>query len=484
MSRIGKVLIATLLLVPAVAHAQKRPGNNMQIRSAELYFDRWAKSQHPEDKKKFIQEAMEFSLQATQKDPGNARSWFTLGRVYAAVGDAVGADSAFDKAETLWPEYTKETATERLRAYVETFNAGVAAIQQNKLQEAVARLEAAQVVYDVKPTAALNLGNLYAKLNDADKAAGAYRKALAIMRGPSRQGLTEAEEKQWKEWEQAAAFNLAQILATAQKDAEAAQAYEEYLQRDPGNVIARSNLAVVYSRMGKTAEATKTYNDLLAQDLSDEDFFGVGVGLFRGQQYAQAGEAFRKAIAKNSAMRDAYYNLSQAIYSQITDLEDARSKAKAADLKAIDAKLKPMYEELQNTAEKARTFDPNNRNVLALLARAYRGMADVVPAAQANDWKQKTLKVMETHQAMPYEVVNVQITTDGAEAKLVGNVVNLKGTEGQPVKLTVSFLGKDGTVLGTQDLTVTAPKVEEEVEFTASLKNDKPLGGWKYEIAK
>lgn len=483
MSRLGRILAAAMLVTPALAQAQ-RPGNNVQIRSAELYLDRFARTQHPEDKKKFITEAMENAVAAVQKDPGNSKSWFTLGRVYAAQGDAIGADSAFDKAETMWPDYKKETSQERFRAYVETFNAGITAIQQNKPAEAVKALEAAQIVYDEKPTAALNLGNLYAKLNEADKAAGAYRKALEIMHRPNRPTLSEAEQKQWAQWEEAAAFNLAQILATAGKDAEAATAYEEYLKRNPGNVVARSNLAVVYTRMGKKAEATKTYNELLALDLSDEDFFGVGVGLFRGEQYGPAADAFRKAVAKNSAFRDAYYNLAQAIYSQVTALEDARAKAKPADQKNIDANLKPLYEELQTVTEKARALDPNNRNVLALLARAYRGMADVVPAAQANEWKNKTLKVMETHQALPYEVTEVAITNENGEARVSGNVVNLKGTPGQPVKLTFSFLGKDGSVLGTQDVTVTAPAVEDQVEFKAAFKTDKPLGGWSYVVAR
>jgi hypothetical protein len=39
-------------------------------------------------------------------------------------------------------------------------------------------------------------------------------------------------------------------------------------------------------------------------------------------------------------------------------------------------------------------------------------------------------------------------------------------------------------VLGTQEVTVAAPKVEDQVEFTASLKSDKPLGGWKYAVVK
>jgi tetratricopeptide (TPR) repeat protein len=233
--------------------------------------------------------------------------------------------------------------------------------------------------------------------------------------------------------------------------------------------------------MGKQEEASKVYQELLSGDLSDDEFFQVGVGLFRGNQYAPAADAFRKALAKNPSSRDTHYNLAQAIYSQVQDLEDARAKASAADAKTIDAQLKPLYEELQTITQKARTFDPNNRTVLALLARGYRGMADVDVKA-ATDWKNRTLEVMKTHQDLPFEVADVALSvSETGEAKITGKVVNLKAAEGQAIKLTFSFLGKDGKVLGTQDVTVTAPKAEEQVEFSTSLKAAEPVGGWKYE---
>jgi len=483
MNRIGQIVFAAMLVAPVAAQAQK-PSATLQTRSAELYLASAAKTQHPDERAKFLKKALDVSLEGIQKDPGNPKTWFTLGEVYVLQMDPVGADSAFDKAESIYPAYTKDTEAERLRLYVSTFNAGVTALQQNNTAEAIKNLEAADMIYGKKPTAMLNLGNLYAKSNNLDKAAAAYRRSLEIMRGPERKGLSPADEKQWAAWEEAASFNLAQILAIADKNEEAAAAYVDFIARNPSNVTAKSNLAVVYTRMGKTAEAQKVYQDLLSQDLNDEDYFAVGVGLFRANQYDAAVNAFRKSIAKNPALRDAYYNLAQAIYSQVSALEDERGKAKIAEQKAFDVKLKPMYEELQAAAEKAREFDPNNRNVLALLARAYRGMADVVDPKAAMEWKNKTLAVMTAHQDMPFEIVDVSVTNENGEATLKGNLVNLKGTAGAPVKLVVSFLGKDGAVLGTQEVTVTAPKTEEQVEFKASLKTATVPGGWKYEVAK
>ena len=479
MNRITKLFLAVLLLAPVAAHAQ-RPSNTMQTRSAALYLERAEKTQVPAERAKLLQQALEMATQGVQSQSGNSKTWFTLGQVYAAQGDAIGADSAFDKAESMWPEYSKETEPERFKTFVNTFNAGVTAVQQNKTDEAIAKLEAAQRVYSKRPTAALNLGNLYSKVNQADKAAASYRQALEILRGPERKALKADDEKQWAQWEEAASFNLAQILAQGNKDPEAVQAYQDYIARNPQNVIARSNLALVLSRMGKKDEAAKVYQELLAQDLTDDDYFQVGVGLFRAEQYTQAADAFRKAITKNSAFRDAYYNLAQALYSQASALEDQRSKAKITEQKAFDGQLKPLYEELQTAGEKARELDPNNRNILALLARSYRGMADVVPAASAMEWKNKTLAVMKVHQDLPFEVSELAATTESGEIKVTGNVVNLKATAGQPITLTFSFLSKTGQVLGTQDVTVTAPKVEDQVPFTVAFKTAETLGGLKY----
>jgi tetratricopeptide (TPR) repeat protein len=483
MTRIFKIGLLVALIAPAAAFAQ-RPSNTMETRSARLYLDRAEKSARPDEKQKLYEQALEMSLKAVRETPTNPRAWMVLGETYSRTGDAMGADSAFTKAETLFPEIVKETEPERVRAYVSTFNEGVALMSANKLAEAAPKLEAARVIYRKKPTAALNLGNLYARMNQADKSIAAYHAALEVLRGPERKNLKPDEEKQWAEWEEAASFNIAQSLAYAGKNDEAAQAYLDYLSHNPNNLTAKSNLAVVYTRAGKKAEAEKVYKDLLSQNLGDEEFFTVGVGLYKSDQLESAADAFRKAIAKNSAMRDAYYNLAQSLYSQITALEEARAKAKMAEQKSFDVKMKPLYDELIKVSERAHELDPNNRNILALLARSYRGMADVSDAAGSTTWRNKTLAVLKTHEALPVEITDVSLTNEDGSVKLSGKLVNLKATAGQPVKLTISFLGKDGAVVGTQEVSVVAPAVEDQTAFTAAFKSTTPVGGWRYVVVK
>src|SRR5215204_723181 len=174
MSRISRTFIALALLTPALAQAQ-RPANTMNTTSAQLYLTRASGTQVAAEKAKLFEQALGAATQGVQQAPTNSKTWFVLGAVYAAMGDAAGADSAFDKAEQMWPDYKKETEQERLRAFAAASNKGVLAIQQNDYAAAAAALEGAAKVYDKRPTALLNLGSIYARQNKREEAITAYR---------------------------------------------------------------------------------------------------------------------------------------------------------------------------------------------------------------------------------------------------------------------------------------------------------------------
>jgi tetratricopeptide (TPR) repeat protein len=484
MSRIGKTLFILALAAPALAEAQ-RPSNTMHTTSALLDLKNAVQSNVPAEKQRLFAKALESAQKAVQTQAGNSKTWFVLGSVHAALGNAAAADSAFDKAEQLWPEYTKETETERLRAYVNASNAGVLAIQANDLAKATTALEGAALVYNKRPTALLNLGSLYSRQNKREEAIAAFRSALEILRSPARTGLKPEEEKQWAEWEEAISLNLAQLLALAEKNEEAVTAYQDYLKRKPDNTMIKSNLAVVLSRMGKRDEAAAVYRELLNADLSAEDFFRVGVGLRRAQQLDQAAEAFRKAIAKNPQSQESYFNLAYVLWETIQPLDDARSKATAADKVKMAAQLKPLYEQLMVNAIKSREFDPSNRNVLALMQRAYRGLADLTTDVKtANEYKLKVPPLITAYDALPFEVTGLVMTTVDKKTTVEGKIINVKTTKGQPMKIKLSLLNAAGAEIGSQEVSVTAPEVEAEADFKAEFTTDAAPAGWKYEILK
>jgi tetratricopeptide (TPR) repeat protein len=477
-------VFALMVLAPAVLAAQSRPSSTTHTNSAELYLSRVASARGDDERKDLLQKALEQALQGIKVKPDNPKAYLIAGRVHVLQGNALAADSMLDKAEQLWPEYAKETDALRFRVWATAYNAGIVAMRDNNFDEAMKQFEAATQVYDKRPGAHLNIAQIYARKQENDKAIEAYRAALQIMgKAENKQGLKPEEVKQWAELEENATFNVGQLLAASGKNEDALRAYQEYLARNPTNSMAKSNLAVVLTRMNRTEDAAKIYTELLAMDLSDIEFFNVGVGLYRAEQHAQAINAFRKALAKNPHMRDALYNLSQALYAETQALEEQKMKAKGAEVKPIDEKLNATYKELGEVAEKLRAIDPNNRNAIALQARAYRALADLTTdAAASTNWKNKTLEVLKANEALPFVVEGMTLNQNASEATLTGQVVNLKGKVGEPVKLRIHFLGRDGAALGTQEVTVSLGEVQGAAPFTATLKTATPVAGWKYEV--
>lgn len=504
-----------LVALPGVVGGQKasgnRPSNNMWTRSAALYLDRARNNPRPDEKKALYEQALQAALQSTEREPDNPRGWFLAGQAYVQLGDYARADSAFDRAESLYPAYVEDTEPERTRAWVMAYNAGVTALQQGNVEEAIRLLESADRISQKRPLARLNLGALYARQGDTEKAIAAYRGALEILRGPERGRLQGKEAEQWAEQEEIATFNLAQLLANAGRDHEAAQAYREYLARSPDNITAKTNLAVVLTRQANAllesppadssaaqaarakarqllAEAQEIYTELLSRpDLSDQQYFTAGVGLFRAEQHERAAEAFRKALAANPYFRDAAYNLVQSIYARTLDLEKARTETKGEEQKKIADQLRGLYQEMITHAEKIRQLDPNNATVLLLLARAYRGLADLAAAEPkvADGWRAKALEVLKAHEDLPFEVTEVVLSTEGqGKAQLRGQVQNLKLAQGTAVRLRLTLLGKDGAPIGTQEVTVTAPAAKERAPFEAAFETPQPPAGWRYEVLK
>ena len=137
-------------------------------------------------------------------------------------------------------------------------------------------------------------------MGETERAIEAFRGALEILRGPARDEVPANQQEQWREGEEAAAFNLAQLLAGAGRDEEAAQAYRDFLEREPQNRTAKSNLAIVLSRLGRTDEASEIYSELMSQpDLTEAEYFSIGIGLLSADEFDRAAEAFRKVLAVN-----------------------------------------------------------------------------------------------------------------------------------------------------------------------------------------
>jgi tetratricopeptide (TPR) repeat protein len=484
MNRLGGLFLLAAIVYPSAAAAQKKPSNSMHTRSAEVYLDRAKEASGAEERNDLLSKAIEVLSQGLESDAGNPKVWFLAGQAYARLLDVAGADSAFDKAEAIYPEYKVEIQPERLALWVNEYNTGIAALQSGDEAKAITHFEAADRVYRGRPDATVTLGSLYARNGNIDKAEAAYRATLEIVRGPAGQGLDDEAKVQWAEQEATAATRLAELLAQSGKAEEALAVHRALVERQPDNGQARSGLATALAAAGRNDEAAKIYEEVLSDDdLDDVALFNTGVGLYQAQQFELAARAFEKSIEKNPNARDAFYNLGQALYATANELEKQRDATPEAERAAIDAKLKQAYENLASAAERLRALDPNQKSALMMLAQAQRSLGELTPEPAAGEWKQKALATLEVADEMAFEVSGVVVAPGEASATVKGDVTNLKLPAGQSIVLEFTLFDISGSPVATQSVTVPAPAVDGQAQFTFDVPTARPVAGWKYRVA-
>jgi tetratricopeptide (TPR) repeat protein len=485
MNRIGGLLALAVLALPATLEAQRKPSNSMHTRSAEVYLDRAKSTSREADRVELLNKALEVLRQGMEKDGENPRVWLLAGQAYARLGDAAGADSAFDRAESLYPEYTEETGQERLALWVTQYNQGVNALQQRQYEEAVSRFESANRVYAGRPEATLSLGSIYAQQGDLAKAETAYRAALEIMQGPAAQKVAEKDRAAWLEQERTAKSRLASLLDQLGRRDDAVAVHRAFVEKHPEDNAAKAQLAAALARAGKADEAAAMYEQLLTNaDLSDTDWFNAGVGLYSADQFDLAAKAFRKSAEKNPHSRDTWYNLGQTLYAESSALEDQQKTEPAAQKAELAKRVETTNTELLEVAMRVRELDPNFRNALMMAAQAQRTLSDLTsdPAVK-KQWQDKVVATLEQAESLPFEVSNVLVQPKDGGVTVSGQVTNLKLPAGQNITLEFTLVGETGETVASVPVTVATRDANAATEFSFEAASDKAVAGWKYRVA-
>ncbi|HEY6061832.1 MAG TPA: tetratricopeptide repeat protein, partial [Gemmatimonadales bacterium] len=306
---IGSVALGSALAgqgwVPAKCDI--KPGNYL-VNSAVLYLKSAAQTRFDDQKKKDLGDANRSLTQALTSggQDKNPAAWYYLGRYYVIQNDVYGADSAFDRAETLFPGCKDDIWLFRRNSlWVPAFNAGVAALNAQQYDSAVAAFRRAAVIYDEEPqglttlaTAFFNMPaetylpeSSFRRMNPAvpDSQFRAAYDAATRTRYDSaakyfRLGIVSAKDPKFARERNDAMYNLANAYYAAQRYDSAASGYAEYLKVEPNDAQALARLGDVLQTAGQKDSAMSVYATIIAHaDSMDAlSLFNAGVSIYNG----------------------------------------------------------------------------------------------------------------------------------------------------------------------------------------------------------
>ncbi len=481
------VALTMLGLPEAVAQEEQcvgtPPKGGKWVASGELYLNRARNPRSAGDRRKRFQEAIDILTEGYEKQPTNPKNYLLAGQAYIGLLDFRMADSAWDGALDLWSCYAAELDSLRYAAWIDAFNLGVRYSGQNDIEKAKEYYELAFVVYDGLPQSQIQLAGFYAQeaqeaqaAGDLEKAAEARRKAIDLYAGavPSLQSerLNDATRAQYS---RAAYFNLAQFLAQDERYEAAAQAYEDFLEMEPGEPVAMANAAVVLTHAADQAldaayelddseekaaleekgnalkaRATTYYEELLSRDdLTADDYHDVGAGLKTIQDQERAAKAFTIALDLQPYRFDSLQQLAFVLYSS------------------------GQYDSLVVVAKTLNDRYPNNMNNMALLANAYREL----------EQSENALEILQMRDDLKIEVMRLDMQQEEGVVIISGTLHNLGLPEGTPVALQFELKDEAGETVGTIDETFEAPAEEGTSRISVQAVAEVPLSGFIFHLS-
>jgi tetratricopeptide (TPR) repeat protein len=428
---------------------------HFKVSSGATYLKTGIEADVTENQKRALDSGEKVLLEAMRQNnqAGNPAAWYYLGRIYLQRGDIYGADSALTRSEKLAPDCAKEIDGYRRNAWVALIKGGYGFEEQKNLDSALVLYRQAGVVYRKSPIAFYQAASVFNEQGATDSAAAYYGRAVAASGN-----ATDSTEQKIRN---RSAFNHGALLLNAQKHAEAAAAFEQYLKWVPSDVEAKRGLAAAYRGQGQADKAQALEQEIVAAGGSaggagagagSADLMNVGVNLYNDKKFAEAAEAFAKVSEAEPYNRDALFNLANTYLA----LKDGAK--------------------LLATAQRLVAIEPMNENSLKLVGEGHKQAAQVDEA----------VKVAEQVLALP---VDIRVTDFGTGANAATLTATATGREAQtpagkpipaaPVTLAVEFLDAKGAVVAGQDVAVPALEAGKSQELKAAGQGA-GIVAWRY----
>jgi len=496
-------LLGTLVLAPALAVGQGTGAwippkcdiklGHFLVNSAVLYLINAAKTRFDDVRERDLRDANRSLTQALTSggQDKNPAAWYYFGRYYVMRNDAVGADSAFRKAETLMPACKEDILFYRRNAlWVPVFNAGVAALTAQNHDSAIAAFRRANLIYDAEPQGLAMLATVFFNTSRPDSAAKYFR--LAVQAASDPKFANERND---------AMFNLGNSYFAAQQYDSAAAAFSEYLRVVPNDPVAMARLGDVLAAGGHTDSAMAVYRLIIshADSAESQSLFNAGVSIYNAAppfpdtaalgagcrterragrttvtatqrraiavacdsimrhtvrdrdaaaagNYRLAAQAFEAGLARNPQSRDGLYNLANAFLA----------------LREAD-KMLPV-------AQRLILVDPMNRNAVRLVAQAWQ---------LKNKGDSALRYVILADSTLPVDVTVSRFSPGDQSASIAGLITNYHNKPSAPFKLAFEFLNTGGEAVATQSVDVPAIDAGGNHAFTLEAIGAK-VEAWRY----
>jgi len=426
------------------------PGETRFTTSAKLNLAQ-AEAAEGERREELLREALTQSLQGIESAPGNAQHFYLAGIAHAGLGDFAAADTMWDRALEMFPEYEEDVMIAREQAWAQAFNDGVNAYNAGDMQAATRYWQSANEIFDRRPEAYFNLAAIHSQEQRYDDAIRAFEDAVAALeRSPGRE-LTEEEQEDRAESLLGALQNLGNLQLFTEQFGAAERTFSRLAELQPDDVQARANRASALARQGQRDQAMAVYQELLGMPgITADQLMSVGVGLFQAQEYAEAANAFRRITEMQPRNRDAWYNYVNALYAE------------------------QRWQDVIPAAEQLLEMDPLNENAHLILIQAHRESRQ----------QQRALHFAEQNQAAPIHLDDIQLRHDEGRALIQAAATGNRAAAGSPVRLEFTFYGDGGQTLGTETVTVSAPAVNATTRFEVSTQTTAAPVGYRYRVLR
>ena len=397
------------------------------VNSAQVYLKTATQAKKPEERDQNLKDAERVLKQAVNEGQAeNPGIWYFFGRYYLLVDDVAGADSAFQKTETLSKgqkeavDCSDDIATQRDQAWRPIIQGAAQAMQQGDMPAAAVGFRRAHTINPKDPIATYYLANILINEGQLDSAIAYYEKTVPLATGDTAQVETL----------ETSVFNLARLHHQMEHWPQAIEWYTKYRKIKPGDRQALTGLAAAYEGGGDKTKASAVYDTIMSQSdsMSAIDMFATGISLFRAQNLEMAARAFELTLKKNPYFRDALFNLCST-YLSLGSTKDTATSRKVG-------------ERMLPAARRLVEVDGQNQNTIKMLALAFQYL----------NQQDSVFNMLQKAEELPFEVTVVAFQPTAGQTpptsySLKGNVRAL-GTQVESQMQTMrDSIGKDSTRL-------------------------------------